>query len=49
MVEKFAEIRAILKLANAVMHEEDGKGGHCENWRETLLMNASSADQSSEE
>ena len=27
------------KLANAIMHEEGGKGGHCEDWRETLLMN----------
>ena len=37
------------KLANAVMHEEDGKGGHREDWRETLLMNTGSADQPSEE
>ncbi|PFX14222.1 hypothetical protein AWC38_SpisGene21635 [Stylophora pistillata] len=36
------------KLANAIMHE-GGKGGHCEDWRETLLVNTDSADQSSEE
>ena len=23
------------KLANAIMHEEGGKGGHCEDWRES--------------
>ena len=31
------------------MHEEGGKGGHCEDWRETLLMNTGSTDQPSEE
>ena len=37
------------KLANAIMHEEGGKGGHCEDWRETLLMNTGSTHQPSEE
>ena len=37
------------KLANAIMHEEDGKGGHCADWREALLMNTGSADQPPEE
>ena len=37
------------KLANAIMHEEGGKGGHCEDWRETLPMNTGSTDQPSEE
>lgn len=36
------------KLANTIMHE-GGKGEHCEDWRETLLVNTDSADQSSEE
>ena len=31
------------------MHEEGGKGGHCEDWRETLLMNTGSTNQPSEE
>ena len=31
------------------MHEEGGKGGHCEDWRETLLMNTGSTQQPSEE
>ena len=44
MVEKFAETRAIL-----IVHEEGGKGGHCEDWRETLLMNTGSTNQPSEE
>ena len=37
------------KLANAIVHEEGGKGGHCEDWRETLLMNTGSTNQPSEE
>ena len=37
------------KLANAIMHGEGGEGGHCEDWRETLLMNTGSTDQPSEE
>ena len=37
------------KLANAIMHEEGGKGRHCEDWRETLLMNTHRTDQPSEE
>ena len=37
------------KLANAIMHEEGGKGGHCEDWRETLLMNTGCTHQPSEE
>ena len=31
------------------MHEEGGKEGHCEDWRETLLMNTGRTNQPSEE